>query len=253
MKEHGYAVLGSGNACILVKSRRFPKPSIRIPNGTEDIGGSVVPEEVTKELYLIEGARDEDVAFIERVTINDEMDSSWDIQHLGVADMPSGMAGTFRALDKSQGLRLLGYLCLRPDIAFAVGKLSRYTSNPSTQHWQAFRELYTDVSCINNTKDNSSTSGWVFLLNGGAISWVSKKQTCITSSIMESQFMALVVLVRMPEWFQIRIEGSNTWNTLIIEYLNVNYTKLGRIVGNLVQLWVQFIPGYGTEGWSRLP
>ncbi|GKA03709.1 hypothetical protein Tco_0676490 [Tanacetum coccineum] len=100
---------------IFNKNRFYlvPKPSIRIPNGTEDIGGSVVPEEVTKELYLIEGARDEDVAFIERVTINDEMDSSWDIQHLGVADMPSGMAGTFRALDKSQGLRLLGYLCLR--------------------------------------------------------------------------------------------------------------------------------------------
>ncbi|GKF19650.1 zinc finger, CCHC-type containing protein, partial [Tanacetum coccineum] len=62
-----------------------PKPSLRIPNGTEDIGGSVVPEEVTEEvvqqpepklrkskknrnpknfgskfqLYLIEGTRDE--------------------------------------------------------------------------------------------------------------------------------------------------------------------------------------------------
>ncbi|GJU04840.1 zinc finger, CCHC-type containing protein [Tanacetum coccineum] len=62
-----------------------PRPSLRIPNGTEDIGGSVVPEEVTEEvvqqpepelrkskrnrtpkdfgpefqLYLIEGTRDE--------------------------------------------------------------------------------------------------------------------------------------------------------------------------------------------------
>nr|GEW85722.1 hypothetical protein [Tanacetum cinerariifolium] len=42
-----------------------------------------------------------------------------------------------------------------------------------------------------NTEDNSSTSGWVFLLGGGAISWASKKQTCITSSIMESKFVAL--------------------------------------------------------------
>ncbi|GKC81280.1 hypothetical protein Tco_1136997, partial [Tanacetum coccineum] len=37
----------------------------------------------------------------------------------------------------------------------------------------------------------SSTSGWVFLLGGGAISWESKKQTCITGSKMEFEFVAL--------------------------------------------------------------
>ncbi|GKC68789.1 hypothetical protein Tco_1101387 [Tanacetum coccineum] len=52
-------------------------------------------------------------------------------------------------------------------------------------------EGYADASWINNAKDNSSTSSWVFLLEGGTISWVSKKQTCITSSLMESEFVAL--------------------------------------------------------------
>ncbi|CAM8959674.1 unnamed protein product [Rhodiola kirilowii] len=88
----------------------------------------------------------------------------------------------------------------RPDIAFAVGKLSRYTSNPSMQHWQAIHrvlrylkgttnfglvysdfssviERFSDASWISNEEDHSSTSGWVFLLGGGAISWASKKQT----------------------------------------------------------------------------
>ncbi|GKD70386.1 zinc finger, CCHC-type containing protein, partial [Tanacetum coccineum] len=69
----------------------------------------------------------------------------------------------------------------RPDITFAMGKLSKYTSNPSTQHWQAIQrvlkylkktidysltytdypsilERYTDASWISNTEDNSSTS-----------------------------------------------------------------------------------------------
>ncbi|GKB04637.1 zf-CCHC domain-containing protein [Tanacetum coccineum] len=41
----------------------------------------------------------------------------------------------------------------RPDIAFSVGKLSRYTSNPVL-------EGYTNAIWINNTEDNSSTSGW---------------------------------------------------------------------------------------------
>ncbi|GKA32914.1 zinc finger, CCHC-type containing protein [Tanacetum coccineum] len=71
---------------------------------------------------------------------------------------------------------------LMPNNGQAVSKLE-YTSNPGTQHWQAIQR-------INNTEDNSSTSGWVFLL-GGTISWVSKKQTCITGSTMESKFVAL--------------------------------------------------------------
>ncbi|CAM8893350.1 unnamed protein product [Rhodiola kirilowii] len=77
----------------------------------------------------------------------------------------------------------------RPDIAYAVGKLSRYTSNPSTHHWEAMRRVlkylrgtmnygfvyvgfpsvlegYTDASWITNLEDHSSTSGWVFLLGG---------------------------------------------------------------------------------------
>jgi len=29
----------------------------------------------------------------------------------------------------------------RPDIAYAVGRLSRYTSNPSSHHWQAIRRV----------------------------------------------------------------------------------------------------------------
>ncbi|GJY73179.1 leucine-rich repeat protein [Tanacetum coccineum] len=104
--------------------------------------------------------------------------------------------------------------CTRPDIAYAVGRLSRFTSNPSRQHWKAITRVfkylrgtkdyglsyvgypsvlegYSDASWINHVEDSSSTSGWVFLLGGGAISWASKKQTCITSSTMESEFVAL--------------------------------------------------------------
>jgi len=80
-----------------------------------------------------------------------------------------------------------------PDIPYAAGRLSIYTSNPSTQHWQALKRVlkylkgtinygltyvgcpsvlegYSDASWITNIEDHSSTSGWVFLLGGGAIS-----------------------------------------------------------------------------------
>ena len=36
-------------------------------------------------------------------------------------------------------------------------------------------EDYTDASWITSTKDDKSTSGWVFTLAGGVVSWASKK------------------------------------------------------------------------------
>ncbi|GJX67500.1 zinc finger, CCHC-type containing protein [Tanacetum coccineum] len=137
--------------------------------------------------------------------------------------MPNkGLAVSQLEYSRVIGCLMYAMTCTRPDIAFAVGKLSRYTSNPGTQHWQAIQRVlkylkktmdyrpiysgyplvlkgYTDASWISNTEDNSSTSGWVFLLGGGAISWASKKQTCITGSTMESEFVALATAGKEAE------------------------------------------------------
>ncbi|GJX34258.1 zinc finger, CCHC-type containing protein [Tanacetum coccineum] len=107
-----------------------------------------------------------------------------------------------QAISQLEYSRVIGFLmyamtCTKPDIAFAVGKLSRYTSNPGTQNWQAIQRVLkyfkknmdysltyigypsilegcTDASWISNTKDNFSTIGWVFLLGGAA----SKEAEC---------------------------------------------------------------------------
>ncbi|GJV76161.1 zinc finger, CCHC-type containing protein [Tanacetum coccineum] len=140
------------------------------------------------------------------------------------------MPNNGQAVSQLEYSRVIGCLmyamtCTRPDIAFVVGKLSRYTSNLGTQHWQAIQRVlkylkktmdyrliyigyplvlegYTDASWISNTEDNSSTSGCVFLLGSGAIYWASKKQTCITSSTMESEFVALAAAGKEAEWLK---------------------------------------------------
>nr|GEV72984.1 zinc finger, CCHC-type [Tanacetum cinerariifolium] len=76
------------------------------------------------------------------------------------------MPNNDQAVSQFEHSKVIGCLmyvmtCTRPDIAFDVGKLSRYNSNPVL-------EGYTDASWISNTEENSSTSGWVFLL-GGAV------------------------------------------------------------------------------------
>ncbi|GJU66413.1 zinc finger, CCHC-type containing protein [Tanacetum coccineum] len=55
---------------------------------------------------------------------------------------------------------------------------------------------------VNHVEDSSSisTSGWVFLLGRGAISWASKKQTCITDSTIEYEFVALDAAGKEAEW-----------------------------------------------------
>ncbi|GJX14516.1 zinc finger, CCHC-type containing protein [Tanacetum coccineum] len=113
------------------------------------------------------------------------------------------MPNNSQAVSQLEYSRVIGCLmyvmtCTQPDIAFAVGKLSRltYTSYPSVL------KSYTDASWISNTKDNSSTSGWVFLLDGGIICWGSKKQTCITGSTMESEFVALSATGKEAKWLR---------------------------------------------------
>nr|GFA25681.1 zinc finger, CCHC-type [Tanacetum cinerariifolium] len=72
-------------------------------------------------------------------------------------------------------------------------------------------EGYLDASWINHVENSSFTSGWVFLLGGGSISWVSKKQTCITSSTIESEFVELAAAGKEAEWLRNLIHEIPIW------------------------------------------
>ena len=63
-------------------------------------------------------------------------------------------------------------------------------------------EGYSDASWITNKKDNSSTSGWVFVYGEGAILWFSKKQTCIVDSIMAFELIALASAGKEEKWLR---------------------------------------------------
>ena len=48
--------------------------------------------------------------------------------------------------------------------------------------------------------DQKSTSGYMFQLGGTAISWRSKKQTCVASSTAEAEYMALASAAQEAMW-----------------------------------------------------
>ncbi|GJW28875.1 zinc finger, CCHC-type containing protein [Tanacetum coccineum] len=82
--------------------------------------------------------------------------------------------------------------CTRPNIAFVVGK--------TEQCWKV-----TLMQARLQHKDNSYTM-WLGILPlflvGGVISWASKKQTCITSSTMKSEFVALAAVGKEAGWLK---------------------------------------------------
>ena len=143
-----------------------------------------------------------------------------------------------RSVEQLEYASIIGSLmyamhCTRPDIAFAVSKVSRYTSHTGTAHWKAITRIfgylkrtinlsltysefpalegYSDASWITSANDNKSTSRWILTITGGAISWASKKQTCIACSTMESEFIALAALGKEAEWIRNLLLEIELW------------------------------------------
>ena len=110
----------------------------------------------------------------------------------------------------------------RPDIAFAVSALSQHNSNPGATHWTAVRRIfwylsstktlgliYGSVLCAGYTdadwgagENRKSIGGYVFHINGAAVSWASKKQPSVALSSTEAEYMALTQGVKESLWLQ---------------------------------------------------
>ncbi|GJS04930.1 retrotransposon protein, putative, ty1-copia subclass [Tanacetum coccineum] len=82
--------------------------------------------------------------------------------------------------------------CTRPDVAFAQNLVSRYQQNPGKLHWVAVKHIlkFCDASWQCDKDDTKSQTGYVFVVNGGAVDWKSKKQTTIAMHATQSEYMA---------------------------------------------------------------
>ena len=96
--------------------------------------------------------------------------------------------------------RVLGYLKRTSNFVLT------YTSSPR------ILEGYSDASWIDQTSDSKSTSGWIYTLAGGTISWASKKQTCIAHSTMEAEFIALAAAGKEAEWIRDLLTDIRLWD-----------------------------------------
>jgi hypothetical protein len=61
-------------------------------------------------------------------------------------------------------------------------------------------EGYSDSNRISDANELYATSGYVFTIGGGTISWRSYKQTILTRSTMEDELVALDMTTVEAEW-----------------------------------------------------
>lgn len=114
----------------------------------------------------------------------------------------------------------------RPDIAFAVSSAAHFCASHTQEHWTAVKRIlhylngsrhlgllykanalseiagYSDADWAGDVGDRKSTSGYVFLLGGAAISWKSTKQTTVALSTAEAEYIALSTASQEAVWFQ---------------------------------------------------
>lgn len=115
----------------------------------------------------------------------------------------------------------------RPDITYIINQLESYTANPSLQHVTALKHIlhyltgtkdhritYKDIqrhpdsfyghtdAAYTNANDRKSTSGYVFLANGAAITWKSKKQTTTALSSTEAEYITLSEAAQEAIWLR---------------------------------------------------
>ena len=102
-------------------------------------------------------------------------------------------------------------LATRPDITFAVTTVACFAQDPGPTHWEAVKRIFHYLSGTRNlwltyseessplegyvdvdgsmAEDRRAISGYVFLINGGAISWSSKQQEIVSLSTTESEYV----------------------------------------------------------------
>jgi hypothetical protein len=119
------------------------------------------------------------------------------------------------------------YLATRtgPDISFAVSNVPRFDAEPNNTHWSAVKRImryikgtvhlglsytrgasdlvgYSDADWAGDCNDRKLTSGYVFLLSGAAVSWKSKKQSCVALSTAEAEYVALSSATQEAIWME---------------------------------------------------
>ena len=114
----------------------------------------------------------------------------------------------------------------RPEIVRAVGQVARFMENPAPEHWEAVERIYryvkrtkatplvmratsnekvsgfSDADWAGDYDTSKSHSGWLVMSGGSPVAWYSKKQSCISQSSCEAEYVAAASLSNELVWWR---------------------------------------------------
>ncbi|GJZ01129.1 retrotransposon protein, putative, ty1-copia subclass, partial [Tanacetum coccineum] len=125
--------------------------------------------------------------------------------------------------------------CTRPDVAFAQNITSRFQQNPGKLYWTTVKNIlkylqntkdmfmvyggdmkqeirvscYTDAGYLIDADDLKSQTGYVFVLNRGAVDWKSTKQSISATSSTDAEYIATFYASKEAVWILKFISGLN--------------------------------------------
>ncbi|KAE8676518.1 PLAC8 family protein [Hibiscus syriacus] len=205
----------------LRRSTRIRRPNPKYVN-------AAIIEEATKPETFEEASQSSEWM----TTMKEEIDAlqqnqTWDLENGNSSD-EGDLSVRFQMKELGQLKHFLGsliYLTLtRPDISYAVGVMSRYMQNPKKPYLEEVRRIlryvkstidygllykkcedyklvgYCEADYAGDHDTRRSTTGYVFKLGSGTISWCSKRQPTISLSTTEAEYRAAVMVAQESTW-----------------------------------------------------
>ena len=141
---------------------------------------------------------------------------------------PRSIANTARMknIPYRAAIGLLMYLAIAtcPDIVFAISTVAQFSQDPGLKHWEAVKRIYryllgtrklaltfgagkqglkgfTDADRASQ-EHRHAISGYAYILDGGAVSWASKKQELVTLSTTEAEYVAATHAAKEGIWLR---------------------------------------------------
>ena len=138
----------------------------------------------------------------------------------------------------------------RPDIGFAVCRLSKYAQNPGQIHWDAVKRVlrylintkdlgicfgqdesnrslvpyvYVDSDWAQDPETRRSMSGMMVMMGGAAIAWTVRQQDCVALSSAESEYIGMCLAAKETVWIRRLVsglglvDGTDAPTTLLID------------------------------------
>jgi hypothetical protein len=199
------------------------------------LGIQVIRDRSKRLIYLSQAKHIDDVLAKHNMTncrpVSTPLDKSVTLSNDDSPDTPEETA-YMRSVPYLSAVGSLMYLSVgtRPDIAYAVGALSRFNSNPGRIHWQqcqrVFRylqgtrdlmlqyggksdiklDVYSDADYAGDLDSARSTSGYAAFVGTSLVSWASRRQPVVAKSTTEAEYIAANEAGSEGVWFRSFLE-----------------------------------------------